>query len=142
MQTDLVEMARQTPPGMASIIATGPQGKTCRECAYWGGNRVEMTAKQLEAARVGDDAPISPRGSRVGDDAQISPSGSMLLVDDHGRRRWVRGEPVAQACMRYRALRRAQRDPEAHSRRIDHATPACSQFAVYRDPQPVCKPTP
>lgn len=127
MQTDLAETARQTPPGMAGILATGPQGRTCRECSFWGGNRVEISENLLEHRQ------------RCGE-ADWVRQGSMILVKEHGRRRWVRGEPVKQACMKYRALRRSQIDPDPRSRRVEHATPACLHFDAYAEPQPLERP--
>jgi hypothetical protein len=32
---DHERLAKQTYAGMAHFAATGPEGKTCRECAYW-----------------------------------------------------------------------------------------------------------
>lgn len=128
MPHDLAELARETPPGMAGICGTGPRGKTCRECAFWGGNRIEMTAKQLEN--------VVKKLANV----ELVQAGSMVLVPWHIRRRYDEAGPVRQACMKYRQIRRAQKDGEAHSRRVPHATPACSMFVEYGDPQPIARP--
>ena len=131
MQTDLAEMARQTPPGMAGIIATGPQGKTCRECSLWGGNMVEKTV-------ITDNGQLTFAG-KVLEKSRLTET---VLERDHSRRRWVRVEPVPQSCMMRRRLQRAKLSPDTRSRRVAHDTPACSHFLPAGNPQPVCKPTP
>lgn len=37
LDRDFNEMVRNTPSGMAHWAGTGPKGRTCRECLYFGG---------------------------------------------------------------------------------------------------------
>jgi len=39
------QLARQTYPGMAHFAATGPRGKTCRECIFWNHGPHDYRAK-------------------------------------------------------------------------------------------------
>lgn len=108
--TDLIELAKNTPAGMAHISGTGPEGKTCRECVHWAGNEL-----------------VSPKSKREG----------VTLPARYARRRWRYGQPAPQACLKYRAMRRAQIQDEPRSRRVPHDCLACSHFVLAVDPQPV-----
>lgn len=105
------------PLGMAHFPGTGPQGETCRTCRWWQGNTVEQALKDSQGE-------VSDR----------------VLVPSTLYQRWRNGRPLKQSCVKYRQIKRSQKDPDPRSRRIEHDTLACSHWLRARDPQPLVNP--
>jgi len=101
------------PAGMAGLPGSCPDvNQTCRTCAFWGGNTT----------------------------MQLVPGMPAKQVVNHTRRRWAGTAPMAQACGKYRLLRRQQALAEDSSRRVPAETPACRYFEAYDNPQPKVRP--